>query len=152
MSTFNPEDFMNETIEGEMDTAIIPVPKGEYAAQIEKVDIREVDGRDGKKAYPMDVTYAVLDDAVRELTGREKPTVRQSIWLDLDPATGRIDASKGKNVGLGKLRAAADMNKPGEKFVPNQLIGAMVKITVDHRADPRDSSIIYAEVKKVGTA
>lgn len=149
MSIFDPDSFMSATTEAANDTTVAPVPPGEYRAQIEDLKVREVTGKDGEPRYPMDVTYNILDDSVKAALGRDKVTARQTIWLDLT-SQGQIDSSKGKNIGLGKLRAAAGLNKPGVAFAPSQLIGSVVKVTTSLRSDKNDPTIQYTDVKSVG--
>lgn len=157
MSAFNVEDFMNETTDAALDTVIIPIPVGEYNAQVEKVEPRAVTfqnkktGADEERAL-LDVTYEIFSDEAKTITGREKLTIRQSIFLDIDEATGKLDYSKGKNIGLGKLREACDLNAAGKSFSIPQLIGQMVKVKVGMRADKNDASVQYNEVKSVGKA
>lgn len=151
MSTFDPDAFMQETVDAEMDTVVLPCPPGTYQAQIDDVKLREVE-INGEKRYPMDVSYNVLDDAVRNELGREKVIVRQTIWLDIDPVTGKLDYGKGKNVGLGKLREACGMNASGRAFALGQLRDQQVTVVTGLRPDKNDASIKYAEVKTVGKA
>lgn len=151
MSTFDPESFMTESTEAAMDTVVVPCPAGTYQAQIDDVKVREVE-INGEKRYPMDVSYNVLDDAVRNELGREKVIVRQTVWLDIDPVTGALDYSKGKNVGLGKLRAACGMNVQGKAFAPIQLKDQTLTIVTGLRPDKNDPETKYAEVKSFGKA
>jgi hypothetical protein len=149
MSIFDPDSFMSATTEAANDTTVAPVPPGEYRAQIEDLKTREVSGKDGEPRYPMDVTYSILDDNVKATLGRDKVTARQTIWLDLT-SQGQIDSGKGKNIGLGKLRAAAGLNKAGQPFAPSMLIGAVVRVTTGLRPDKNDPTIQYTDVKSVG--
>lgn len=151
MSAFDPDTFMDGDVEGEMDTVIVPVPVGDYQAIIDKVEARQIEGKDGKPDRVVcDVIWEVHDNAVKELLGRDKVTVKQSLWLDtLD--SGALDLGPGKNVGLGKVRAALGQNKPGEKWSLRMLNGAgPAMIKVGHRPDKNDPSVTYAEVKSVG--
>lgn len=149
MSIFDPDSFMATTTEAANDTSVAPLPPGEYRAQIEDLKVREVAGKDGEPRFPMDVTYNILDDTAKAALGRDKVTARQTIWLDLT-SQGQIDSGKGKNVGLGRLRAAAGLNEPGRPFAPSNLIGAVVRVTTGLRADRNDPSIQYTDVKAVG--
>lgn len=150
MSIFDPDSFMNETTTESNDTSMAPIPPGEYSAQIEKVEGRVVNGKDGERAV-LDVTYSILDEEVKTSLGRTVLTVRQTVWLDLN-SNGKIDAGKGKNIGLGKLRTAAGLNDPGKPFAPPMLVGQVVKVSTGLRADRNDPSIQYADVKSVGKA
>jgi hypothetical protein len=149
MSLFDPDSFMSAVTEAANETSFAPVPPGEYRAQITDLKVREVTGKDGEPRYPMDVTYDLIDDAAKAAVGRDKVSARQTIWLDLT-SQGQIDSGKGKNIGLGKLRAAAGLNKPGVAFAPSQLIGSVVRVTTSLRADRNDPSIQYTDVKSVG--
>lgn len=151
MSSFDPELFMQETTEAANDTQILPVPVGEYNAQIDDIKIREVTGKDGNPRYPMDVSYEVLDDAVKAELGRDRVLIRQTIWLDFT-SQGQLDTGKGKNVGLGKLRDAAGMNEAGKPFAIANLKGAIVRIVTAQSPDRNDPTIIRSEVKTVGKA
>lgn len=150
MSIFDPDSFMNDTTTESNDTAVAPIPPGEYQAQIAEVNGRVINGKDGERAV-LDVTYEILDEAIKSELGRQKLTVRQTVWLDLN-SNGRIDSAKGKNVGLGKLRAAADLNDAGKPFAPPMLVGSVVKVITGLRADRNDPTIQYADVKTVGKA
>lgn len=151
MSIFDPDTFLTSSIDSANDTAVQPLSPGEYSAQIEDLKFREVTGRDGDPRYILDVIYDVLDDSAKKELGRDKITVRQTLWLDIT-SQGQLDAGKGKNVGLGRLRAAAGMNDAGKPFSPVNLKGSVVKVQTTLRADNRDPSIQYAEVKSVGQA
>ena len=151
MSIFDAETFMAATTTETNDTTVQPVPPGEYQAQIEKLDFRTINGKDGSDKYALDVTYDILDDSVKSALGRDKVTARQTVWIDLT-SQGQIDTGKGKNIGLGKLRAAAGFNQAGQAFAPAMLNGAIVKIVTGLRADRNDPSIQYTDVKTVGSA
>src|SRR5690606_13053223 len=104
MSVFDPELFMQQTVDEANDTQYLTVPAGEYHAVIEKVDIpADRKNKDGDPIYPLDVTWEILDEGVKAQLGRDKVTVRQSIFLDITES-GALDMGKGKNVPLGKLR------------------------------------------------
>lgn len=151
MSIFDPEAFMSATTTDANDTTVAPVPPGDYQAQIEKIEFKSFTGKNGEDRHAMDVTYDILDQGVKDALGRDKVTARQTIWLDIT-SQGQIDTGKGKNVGLGKLRAAADLNKPGEPFSLAMLTGRIVRVTTGLRADKNDPSIQYTDVKTVGLA
>lgn len=147
----NAETFLNETITGANSTSRIPVPRGEYPAIIDDVAYREMDRKDqpGVKSHIVDVTFAIDDANVREVTGLPKPTVRQSLFLDLT-AEGKLDVSKGKNVGLGRLREALGLNDPDKPFSFGHLKGQACYVTVEHNPSNKPDGEIYANVGKVG--
>jgi hypothetical protein len=69
--------------------------------------------------------------------------VPQDVMLDLTDS-GQLDMAKGRNVRLGRLREALDLNAPGRPFSFAMIQGRMAKVKVGHRVDGED---IYAEVR-----
>ena len=144
---FNPDQFLDMQIEGQNDTKITPVPAGEYTAMIEEVKVRQWQSKADplKSGLTLDVQWSIDDAAVKELLGRDKVTVKQGIMLDLTDAGG-LDMGKGRNIGLGRLREALDLNQPGRPFSFTMLTGRVARVSVSHRiADDN----IFAEVKQV---
>ena len=60
--------------------------------------------------------------------------------------SGGLDMGKGRNVGLGRLREALNLNQPGQSFSFSMIPGRLAKVSVSHRIDGEN---IYAEVKAV---
>jgi hypothetical protein len=98
-----------------------------------------------KSGMALDVTWSIDDAAVKEQLGRQEVTVKQGIMLDVTE-TGGLDMGKGKNVSLGRLREATNLNQPGQPFGFRMLEGRPAKVKVEHRIDGDN---IYAEVKQV---
>lgn len=146
-SAFDVENFMNLTVEGENSTKREPCPEGEYMGIIKKVDIRPWQSKDGSKSgLTLDVTWDIDDQGVKEALGKTEVTVRQGIMLDLTEQSG-LDMGKGKNVSLGRLREAVNMNVPGQAFSFAALPGAgPAKVKVTHRVDGED---VYDEIRSV---
>lgn len=149
---FDPNTFMQATLTEANDTRIMPCPVGEYQMQI--VDIKAKSGtigkgeRAGETWAGLDVFCEVDDPQVKAATGRTVVRVKHSLMLDLTPE-GMLDMGKGKNIRLGKVRAACGLNRPGQAFSFPQMIGQRVVGVVGHRPDDRDPSIIYDEVTAV---
>lgn len=144
---FNPDQFLDMQFEGQNDTKVVPVPAGEYTAMIEEVKVRQWQGKadPSKSGLTLDIQWSVDDPSVKELLGRDKVTVKQGIMLDLTDAGG-LDMGKGRNIGLGRLREALDLNQPGRPFSFTMLTGRVARVSVSHRiADDN----IFAEVKQV---
>ena len=144
---FNPDQFLDMQIEGQNDTKVVPVPAGEYTAMIEEVKVRQWQAKadPSKSGLTLDVQWSIDDASVKELLGRDKVTVKQGIMLDLTDAGG-LDMGKGRNIGLGRLREALDLNQPGRPFSFTMLTGRVARVSVSHRiADDN----IFAEVKQV---
>jgi len=136
---FDSDSFMSATSEGEMSTEFVPVPEGEFNAVIDGVKVREAKGN-----VLLDVSWNIDDAAVAEATGRDKNTVRQTLFLDMTDGGG-LDLSQGKNVQLGKLREALGQNGPGA-WSPSMLDGNVAKVRVSHRMY---EGTTYADVKGV---
>lgn len=146
--SFDPSTFLNTTVEGELDTKTVPCPVGEYNAISDKVDVKQWSSKDGSSSgLKVVILWDIQDDAVRQLVGRDKILVPQDIMLDLTEEGG-LDMGKGKNIGLGRLREALDMNKAGEPFAIGNIAGRMALVTVSHRAgqNPED---LFHEIKRV---
>lgn len=136
---FNPDQFMQTVVEGEMDTKRQPVPAGEYTSMIDSVTPRVAGD-----APILDVYFAIDDPAVKQALGREKITVRQTCWLDLTPEGG-LDNGPGKNVDLGRIRAAVGQNGPNA-WSPSMLIGQACKVKVTHKPAKDGSGDVYDNV------
>lgn len=147
MSSFDPTSFLSSTVTGANDTVIVPVPRGQYMGIIEKVTARQWNSKDGTKSgIAIDVQWIVEDAQVKAELARDTVTVKQGIMLDTTPE-GQLDVSKGKNIGLGRLRDAVGRNDPNVPFSFDQLPGSTARILVDHR--PTDDGSVFAEVKAV---
>lgn len=144
---FDPNQFLDQNITDANDTKTIPVPTGEFIAVAEKVECRTWQSKKdpSKSGITLDITWNVDDQAVRDLLGRDKVTVRQGIMLDITDS-GSLDMGRGRNVGLGRLREGLGMNVPGQPFAFNLIPGRMAKVLIEHRVEGEN---IYAEVRGV---
>jgi len=140
---FDEDAFMSSTSEGEMATDFTPVPVGEFSAVVKKVATRSGSNEKGDWAV-LDVTWAIDNAEVSEVTGMENPSVRQSIFLDISESGG-LDLGKGKNIGLGRLREALGQNT-GAAWSPSMLEGQVATVMVDHRLYEGRT---FADVKSV---
>ena len=144
--TFDAQAFLEASVNESNDTKIIPVPQGEYQAFIETVEANTWQSKDGTKSgLKLDLQWVIEDQDVKTFLGRDVVKVKQSIMLDTDGQ--RLDMSKGKNVGLGRLREAVGLNIPGEPFSFNMLPGRFAKAAVSHRIG--NDGEAYAEIKSV---
>jgi hypothetical protein len=155
MTTFDPNAFMQQSVEGEMSTQRVPVPVGEYLAAIgtdeKAVVFRQAQGKkDPSKYYTfLDITFTILDPNLAAELGKDTVTCRWSTIIDLTPS-GSISSADGANIGLGRLRAALGQNVPGKAWSPAHLLGAgPCKVKIKHRIDG-DST--YDEVESIGIA
>jgi len=149
---FDADKFLNQTVNAPMSTSTVPVPEGEYKAIIDDGDkaISFREGgtdRNGNDLSPQCVVlFSILDDALKAKLNRDKVLVPHNIWLDVKGDD--LDLSEGKNVGLGRLRKAIDMNDG--PWSPNMMKGkGPVVIKVTQRSDKNDPTIKYAEVARV---
>ena len=151
-SVFDPDTFMHSEVETAMESTFTPVDEGEYNAYIDDVAAEAVNTNDGPKPV-LNITYALTDDAVKEALDMEKPTVRQTCWLDFDEQTGGLSFGPNKNVRLGRVREAVDQNVDGQPWSPSQLIGAgPVVLKVGHRFNKETGEGPYADVQRVSAA
>ena len=148
---FDPNEFLQETYEGSHDTKLINpednMAGDGYQALIKKVDIRSWQKKDDPSVagLALDLQWEILDEDVKRFCNRDVVIVKQGIMLDLTDA-GRLDMARGKNVALGRLREALDMNQDGQPFSFSMLEGSMANVFVQHRIHDDN---IYAEVKRV---
>lgn len=149
--TFDPNSFLSQETSDQMDTQFVLIPAGEYPALVKSIDARQTPNtKDPSETWTiLDITYAIDDATVREETGLPEPTIRQSIFLDLNEQ-GQIDSGKGKNVNLGRLREACGLNQPGQAFSFGLLVGQACIVAVKHTPDKTDPEKTYANVSKVG--
>lgn len=145
---FDPNTFLQQTITDANATRLTPIPEGEYLAVIDKLGIRTND----KGTIMLDVIWAVLDETVKQTLGMDKPTVKQTCFLDLD-ANGKLATGDNKNVQVGRVREAVGQNIAGQAWGPNMLQGAgPAKIKITLRPDKDDPTLIYNDVKGVAKA
>ena len=144
MSSFNPETFLFTETTSSFETAVVPVPVGEWSAIIKSIKPRALS--DGRGV--LDVYWIVLDEEVKAELDMAEPMVRQSIWLDLDD-NGILADGKNKNVQLGQLRDAVSQNRKGQPWAPGMLVNQMAKVKVSHSIDKRDNKTVQADVTGV---
>lgn len=149
---FDPNEFLQQTVEGVHDTKLIN-PEDNMAGEGYQILATKVECRTWQKkddpsvsGLALDILWEILDEGVKTHCNRDKVLVKQGIMLDLTDS-GQLDMSKGKNISLGRLREALDMNVAGQPFSFSMIEGRMAKGFVQHRVVGED---VYAEVKRVG--
>ena len=147
MSQFNPDQFLDQTITESNDTTVVPVPAGDYTAVATDIKCRPWQSKNDPSmaGLALDITWEIDDEAVKQLLGRTKVTVKGGVMLDTTDSGG-LDMSKGRNIALGRLREALDLNQPGKPFSFSMIPGRVAKINVSHRVVGEE---IFAEVKRV---
>lgn len=144
-SMFDPDDFLNSSASGEMSTQVEPIPEDDHLAVIDKVEPKEIETKNGPRLI-LNVFWAIDNPELAERLGRNNLSVRQTIWLDMTE-DGHLDISRGKNVGLGRLREAVGQNT-GKAWKPADLVGAgpcMIRVT----HDVQDDGTVYTNVSRV---
>ncbi len=142
MSSFDPVNFMNASFDGSFSTEFMPVPEGEFRASIKEV----TPGVTTTGKPYMRVQWIIDSEEARQATNMAEPKCSQTLWLDVTESGG-LDMGKGRNVGLGRLRAAVDQNTGS--WQPGMLIGKVATVKVKHSIDKRDGQTIQAEVSAV---
>ena len=152
MSPFDPNTFMEQTVDAELATRMEQCPQGEYQAMVDDFDTSAfstfTSDKNGKTYTTFKVPFSIQDAAVKAELDREKVVVSQNIFLDLNESGG-LDTGKGKNIGLGKLREALGQNTAGAWSFNNLKGAGPVMVKVGWRANPKDPTIQYAEVTSV---
>ena len=144
---FDAAQFLDQSVTEANDTKVIPVPVGEYLAIATEVKARQWTSKSdpSKTGVTLDINWEIDDAAVKQLLGRDKVSCKQGLMLDITESGG-LDMGKGKNVGLGRLRDALNLNNPGQAFSFSQIPGRMAKVKVEHRTHEDQ---IFAEIKAV---
>jgi len=149
--SFDASAFLNQTVSGPLSTTITACPEGEWTAKVSDgdnfINFREVNTKNGPRAI-CEINYEILDDGVKSQLGRDRVYARQTIWLDTT-SSGGIDTGEGKNVDLGRLRAALGQND-GSPWTFNSLKGAgPLVVRVSQRSDTNNPENKYADVVRV---
>lgn len=127
-SAFDPDTFLSQEVTGSSEVKYTPVPIGEYQAYVDDLEMSSYNDQP-----ILQVIYAILNEDLKTNLGLEKPTVRDSIFLDVNPDQS-LQFGPNKNVKLGRLREAVNQNDPKKKWNFNMLRGmGPVNIMVDHR-------------------
>lgn len=144
---FDPASFLDMAVTGANDTKLVPIPIGEYVGTTGDVEVKTWQSKDdsSKSGLKLEIQIAIDDAKAREVTGRDKLTVKHDVMLDTLPGGG-LDMGKGKNVGLGRLREATGLNDANQPFSFRMLSGRPLKVAIKHREYKGD---MFAEVSGV---
>lgn len=149
--TFNSDDFLNQQeVTDKFETSFSPIPAGEYMGMITKREAKVQPKPDGSGDWTiLDITWQIDDARARDATGMQSPTLRDSVFLDME--NGKLATGKNKNVGLGRLLEALGINgQPGNPF--NNMVGKIAKVQVVVEPDKKDPTKVYNRVKAYGKA
>lgn len=128
-TNINPDTFSNLVITEAMDTTAPQVPAGDRPMYIKSQKLRQQG-----EYWLMDLMCVATDQESIEVTGKDEPIVRGSVFIDFTPE-GALDFGKGKNVQLGRLREAVNQNQKGKPWSPGMLVGTSFTGNVQHRID-----------------
>jgi hypothetical protein len=161
MPNFDPDLFMNQTIDAPLETEFKMVPAGEYPAMIGDFDsgafeVIDFEYKKGARAgQPGQMTkftipFVINDDAVKAEMGRDQVVVTSQLILDIDD-NGGIDFGPNKNVPLGRIRDAVGQNGSGAWTISNLRGAGPVMVKIDHIEFSRKDSTKgkRAEVSRV---
>jgi hypothetical protein len=152
-STFNPDALLDLSTESQLSTREKVLPEGDYEGTIKSMKGRVTTSEKGTfnwLDFQIEIDgnqQAPNGQLVSEIVNRPSTQVRYSITLDLTEA-GTLASEEGRNLSLGRLREAADQNHAGPWSIRN-LVGARLRVSVKHRFDKNDPSIIYQDISKV---
>lgn len=146
MPDFDPTELLETKIDGDaLNDHFTPFPETECFGRIKKIAGRKVTvgGEDKLIAQFMFVTE---DQHVIDETGLREPMVRYELWLDTDPATGRMLDKKDNpnaNVALGRLKKACGI-KDGKPFRIADLdgLGCYIKTKQDKRDEETFTKVV----------
>jgi len=142
---FDPDVLMNTSIEQPLSTQVIQPDGGEYEATIDSVNLRNGTGKNGEPYYMLNVGWELHSEEAKQKTGREKVVARQSLFLDVDEDSGRLETEEGKNVDLGRLFDTLGLNDQDKSI--KMLEGRPAKVLVS--VDEGNDGVPRANVRKV---
>lgn len=156
MSTFDPAVFEQMTIDQANETESTPIPEGDYQGIIDSQAITGITLNRGERAGQvvpiLRVTYELdVPEEVKKELNRDKVLARQDIWLDVTE-NGSLSFGPNTNLGLGRLRDAVGLNKPGVPFSFGMLEGqGPVMVHISHRHTDDGRTFEQVRISKMGS-
>lgn len=152
--TFDPSAFVDQNVDGPLETQLKPIPPGEYLAMIgdfnfDEKTFRRVETKNGERTI-FRCPLVINDEELKAKLGRETLIINHDIWLDTEDDGITLKTGGDNNVRLGQLRAAVGQNGSGAWNFGSLRNAGPVRIQTSLRRDPK-TDIDYAEVKKIGT-
>lgn len=145
--TFNPNAFMQSQFNGKLDTVIPALPEDDYRAIIDDVEMRDIEDKKGETRYILRLRWKIVDDAKLAQLNKSAASVNQDLWLDIN-AQGGLDEGEGKNVGLGRVLEALNLN--GQQWSPGMLKGmGPCILRIKQRPDSKNPENVYNDVSRV---
>ena len=149
MQNFDPALFLQQGQKAVANATFVPqCPPGDYQMVIDSLKAEQFPGvKDPSKTYTkVKFGLAVNDPGVQALLKRDKVVVFHDFLLEMTEDGSGIDMGEGKNVGLGRMRAAAGLNQPGIEWNFGMFVGRPVLGHVEHEMYNGES---YAKCTKV---
>lgn len=154
-STFDADAFMQQTVDGPLETEYKLVPAKEYQnVYIADYDSKALNLREGiakgsGKPYSFlsfRIPFKISNDpAIMAELGRDEATVYKELTLDRDE-NGGIARGQNKNVEFGRILEAAGLNAANAS--PGSLKGTgPFVITVVHESGKRDDGSTWSQAK-----
>lgn len=147
-SSFDPDTFMQQTIDQPLETDFRLCPPGEFQAMIDDFTSEAFEqiqftykkgdkaGQDGVMTK-FNLPFTINDEKAKQELGRDKVVVTKQMILDVVPGTNQLDWGPNKNIELGRVRAATGQNNPGAWAVSNLRGAGPVMVKVEHVEYPR---------------
>lgn len=154
-SLFDPVQFLEAgEVTGEMATKFETTPLGRFNFQVKSHQIRKITPSEAGKD-PFFVYEAVCvasgdqrtatGQTIKELTGQDEVRARYKGFADFTPQ-GAMELGPGKNVAIGKLRAAVGQNSPTAPWRFPMLLGQVFSGEVIHKPNEKNPEQPFAEI------
>lgn len=143
-SMFDADSLLQTQVEGSLDTSRKPIREMEEAQMVIKSVGLKLTGKNSEYTV-LDLVFIVDEQDARDDTGMTEPQIKHGVFLDIDDS-GMIDMAEGKNIDLGRLRAACGQNDGGA-WSPMDLEGQPVVGHIIQQPDKNDPTIIYNRIK-----
>lgn len=145
---FDPDTFMQQAVDGPLETEYKMVPQGEYSnVYIGDFDSKAFTARDWQKdskqgtLHNFNIPFVINDAKAAAAVGRDdgKVTVYMDVLLDMK-TDGGLDTGVNKNLRLGQVRDAAGQNSPGIPLSNLRGAGPFVVTVVHESGERKDKS------------
>lgn len=147
--TFDPQAFLNQAAGVKLDEQRELPAEGEYLAVASEPKVEAKTSKEGKPFYTFEISWSIQDQNELQRLGRDVINVRQQGFLDVKD-DGSLDFGKQKNITLGQIFAALNMNDGSGSL--GRVTGQMARIAVKHRPDRNNSERVFVEVSRVTKA
>jgi hypothetical protein len=139
---FDTSALVDTEYTGGLNRTLVPIPEGEFLARVkpDSVKVNRFTSKAGNLVNICNLVFSVEDEDVKAQTRLPDPSITASIFLDLDPGTGRLltkEDNPNANVGLGKLKHALGIRE-GKAWSLRQFEGMACYIRVVHEPNPDD--------------